>query len=237
MNKRLLSRQATLEYLEKLKGVPGRAAGFCLPPNLPREETQGVCKLGEIPEDIHPHLIKMAAGSRTGCYVFWSAAEKCLVVPPFPAVEKQVQPLDMELVRSQLQKDLTIALVLIRLGSYAIGVSRGEKLLTSKVGTGLVHGRHRQGGSSSHRFERHRDKQMETFFNRVCEHARYHPAVPEILPLFTEADGAGAAAAAGNSRPAPGSAGKLGPARMVQHGCNVLAPAAYISLNPEGYPR
>ena len=44
--------------------------------------------------------------------------------------------------------------------------------MTSKVGTGLVHARHRQGGSSSHRFERHRLKQMETFFTNVCEHAR-----------------------------------------------------------------
>ena len=159
-----------MEYLESLKGVPGKAAAFCLPPNLAPEATQGVCKLGEIPEDVHPHLIKLAAGSKTGCYVFWSAAQKCLVVPPFPAAAKQVQPLDMELIRTQLHQEFIIALVLIRLGSYAVGVSRGETLLTSKVGTGLVHGRHRQGGSSAHRFERHRDKQMETFFNRVCGH-------------------------------------------------------------------
>jgi hypothetical protein len=171
MKKRILNRQATLEYLESLAGVPGKAAAFCLPPRLAPDETQNVCKLGEIPQDIHPHLIKLAAGSRTGCYVFWSAAQKCLVVPPFPATEKQaVLPLDLAQVRTQLQKDLTIALVLVRLGSYAVGVSRGEKLLSSKVGTGLVHGRHRQGGSSSHRFERHRDKQIETFLNRVCEH-------------------------------------------------------------------
>ncbi|MGD0794201.1 MAG: acVLRF1 family peptidyl-tRNA hydrolase [Dehalococcoidales bacterium] len=171
MKKRILNRQATLEYLESLKGVPGKAAAFCLPPNLAPEETQGVCKLGEIPEDVHPHLIKLAAGSKTGCYVFWSAAQKCLVVPPFPATEKQaVQPLDLEQVRSQIERDLVIGLVLVRLGAYAVGVSRGEQLISSKVGTGLVHGRHRQGGSSAHRFERHRDKQIETFLNRVCEH-------------------------------------------------------------------
>jgi hypothetical protein len=171
MKKRILNRRATLEYLESLKGVPGKAAAFCLPPNLPPEQTEGVCKLGEIPEDVHPHVIKLAAGSKTGCYVFWSVAQKCLVVPPFSATEKQVvQPLDLEQVRSQIERDLTVALVLVRLGAYAVGVSRGEKLLTSKVGTGLVHGRHRQGGSSAHRFERHRDKQIETFLNRVCGH-------------------------------------------------------------------
>ena len=78
----------------------------------------------------------------------------------------------MALIRKQLEKEYVIALVLVRLGSYAVGVSSGEKLLVSKVGTGLVHGRHRQGGSSSHRFERHRDKQIETFLNRVCEHVQ-----------------------------------------------------------------
>lgn len=170
--KRTLSREKTLDYLKELAGVPGgKAAAFCLPPRLAPDETQGVCKLGDIPPDVHPHLVKLAAASRTGCYVFWSAGQKCLVVPPFPTTEKEtVQPLDLAHIRSQLENDLTIALVLVRLGSYAVGVSRGETLLASKVGTGLVHGRHRQGGSSAHRFERHRDKQIETFLNRVCEH-------------------------------------------------------------------
>jgi hypothetical protein len=169
---RMLTRAKTLDYLKELAGMPGgKAVTFCLPPHLPQEETQGVCKLGDIPPDVHPHLIKLAAGSRTGCYVFWSAKQKCLVVPPFPTTEKQVtKSLDMASIRSRLENDLVIALVLVRLGSFALGVCEGEKLLTSKVGTGLVHGRHRQGGSSAHRFERHRDKQIETFLNRVCGH-------------------------------------------------------------------
>ena len=60
----------------------------------------------------------------------------------------------------------------MRLGAYAIGVCMGDKLVTSKVGTGLVHGRHRQGGSSAHRFERHRDKQIEYFLTRAGQRAR-----------------------------------------------------------------
>jgi hypothetical protein len=172
LKKRLLNRTKTLDYLKELASAPGGKAGsFCLPPELPAEETQAVCRLGDIPSDVHPHLVKLAAGSRTGCYVFWSAEQKCLVVPPFPTTEKKVtRPVDLAQIRSQLENDLMIALVLVRLGSFALGVCEGEKLLTSKVGTGLVHGRHRQGGSSAHRFERHRDKQIETFLNRVCEH-------------------------------------------------------------------
>ena len=172
MKKRVLNRTATLAYLDALTGVPGgKTVTYCLPPHFSPDEMQGVCKEGDIPPDVHPQLIKLAAGSKTGCYVFWSTGQKCLVIPPFPTTEKQaVQPLDLAQLRSQLEHDQLIALVLIRLGSYAIGVARGDKLLTSKVGTGLVHGRHRQGGSSAHRFERHRDKQIETFLNRVCEH-------------------------------------------------------------------
>ncbi|MCD6453585.1 MAG: hypothetical protein J7K77_04805 [Dehalococcoidales bacterium] len=79
---------------------------------------------------------------------------------------------DTQPVCHQLQSNLRIALVLIRLGAYAIGISEGEKLITSKVGTGLIHSRHRQGGSSERRFARHRDKQIEAFFIRVCNHAR-----------------------------------------------------------------
>jgi hypothetical protein len=170
--KRTLDRTKTLEYLQGLAGVSGgKPITLCLPPRLSSDEVQGVCKAGDIPEDVHPHLIKLAAGSKTGCYVFWSVGQKCLVMPPFPTPEKQaVQPLDLAQLRSSLERDQVIALVLIRLGAYAVGVSRGETLISSKVGTGLVHGRHRQGGSSSHRFERHRDKQIETFLNRVCEH-------------------------------------------------------------------
>jgi len=171
--RRLLNRTKTLDYLKDLAGVPGKAATFCLPPNLSPNETRGVCQMGDIPEDIHAHFIKLAAGSKTGCYVFWSAGQKCLVVPAFPTAATQItQTLDLAQIRAQLEKELVIALVLVRLGSYAIGVSKGETLLTSKVGTGLVHGRHRQGGSSAHRFERHRDKQIESFMTRVCKHAR-----------------------------------------------------------------
>ena len=172
--KRILNRAKTLDYFREIAGTHGgKAAAFCLPPHLSPNETQGVCKLGDIPPDIHPHLIKLAAGSKTGCYVFWSAGQKCLILPSFPTTEKQVTASpDLAQIRSQLEKDLVIAVVLVRLGSYAVGVSRGETLITSKVGTGLVHGRHRQGGSSAHRFERHRDKQIEYFLTRVCQHAR-----------------------------------------------------------------
>ena len=100
---------------------------------------------------------------------------KYLVLPPFPVAEKYIAGgYEVAPLRALLQRDFTVAVVLVRLGAYAVGVCQGEKLVSSKVGTGLVHGRHRQGGSSQHRFERHREKQIEYFLTRVCTHAREH---------------------------------------------------------------
>jgi peptide chain release factor subunit 1 len=111
--------------------------------------------------------------SPNGAVIFWGGNQKTLIIPPFP-IRDTVTLAGFETghLQAMLEQDYIIGIVLIRLGSYGIGVCKGDKLINSKVGTGLVHARHRQGGSSSHRFERHRDKQMESFFNRVCEHAR-----------------------------------------------------------------
>jgi hypothetical protein len=52
-----------------------------------------------------------------------------------------------------------VGVVLVRLGGYAAGVFDGERLIASKVGSRLVHGRSAAGGWSQHRFARRRDKQ------------------------------------------------------------------------------
>jgi peptide subunit release factor 1 (eRF1) len=118
-------------------------------------------------------MYDICTASPNGAVVFWGGKQKKLIVPPFP-IRDTVTLAGFETghLEAMLKQDYTIGIVLIRLGYYGIGVCKGDKLIASKVGTGLVHARHRQGGSSSHRFERHRDKQMETFFIRVCEHAR-----------------------------------------------------------------
>ena len=98
-----------------------------------------------------------------------------LVIPPAPMPEDyHAGHLCPDGLVKLLTRDFLTAVVLVRLGRYAVAVAHGEKLVTSKVGSGLVHGRHRQGGSSANRFARHREKQIETFFTRICIHAREH---------------------------------------------------------------
>ncbi len=174
MKRRILSRTAMLEFLDALAAAQGgEAVSIYLPPRLPAAELGKALKEIVSEPDISIQLSRLANDSQTGGVIFWSPGKKCLVLPPFPVTGRYTaQSLDIARLRSQLSRDYRIGLVLVRLGAYAIGVCAGEKIIGSKVGTGLVHGRHRQGGSSAHRFERHRDKQIESFLIRVCRHAR-----------------------------------------------------------------
>ncbi len=168
-----LSRGRLLHLLEELSARPAEMASLYLPPGSPRINIEGLLEtildIKTAPED----LAGIMAESPAGAVLFWGPHHHYLILPPFPIREERVSGVcEIEPLRSLLQKDYIFGLVLVRLGAYGTGVVRGEMLHSSKVGTGLVHARHRQGGSSAHRFERHREKQMETFFTRVCGHVR-----------------------------------------------------------------
>jgi len=160
-------------FLDELETAGGAARSLYLPPGLSPSELQNLLKeavgMPALPDD----LSRLAVSSATGAVIFWGVVRKCLVSPPFPVREKYLAAgYEVEPLRSLLKHDFKIALVLVRLGAYAIGLCQGESLIASKVGTGLVHGRHKKGGSSQHRFQRHREKQIEYFLTRVCSHAR-----------------------------------------------------------------
>jgi hypothetical protein len=174
LSRRILSRAKMLAFLGELEKTPGDGArSLYLPAGAPTTEV--AISLKEVPEppDVLGQLSELARSSKTGTVVFWSPERKYLILPPFPIAQKHLtRSLSTEQLRSLLSHDYTIALILVRLGAYAIGICHGEKLISSKVGTGLVHGRHKKGGSSQARFRRHRDKQIEYFLSRVCQRAR-----------------------------------------------------------------
>jgi hypothetical protein len=64
-----------------------------------------------------------------------------------------------------------VAVVLVRMGGYAVGVFEGERLVASKVGTRFVKGRHKKGGSSSNRFRRRRGEQERELVVAAAEEA------------------------------------------------------------------
>jgi len=164
-----------LSYLEELALKERSGVSLYLPPGV--ELTGAVDTMDRVSTvaDLPPDLDQLVARSQTGAVLFWGTASKCLILPPFPIAEGLVaESYDVGPLHSLLSQDFMVALVLVRLGAYSIGICQGTKLLDSKTGTGLVHSRHKKGGSSQARFARHREKQIEQFLNRVCVHAREH---------------------------------------------------------------
>jgi len=170
-----LARSRMPGFLEELDGGEGRAVSLYLPPGMPSASVGEALDRASVIHPVPDGMSEIVTGSAMGAVAFWGAARMCLVLPPFPVTEEYtadgyaVGPLC-----SLLSHDYMIALVLVRLGSFSVGVARGTVLLSSKAGTGVVHARHKKGGSSQARFARHREKQIETFLDRVCGHAREH---------------------------------------------------------------
>jgi peptide subunit release factor 1 (eRF1) len=172
-----------LRLLDMIETGIGPAASIYVPRGLSVSEV--VKTLAVVPDagQVSPDIAAEAVKSTTGTVLFWGEQQKYMIVPPFPVVEKMVSPgYDVEGLRHMLQQDRTIALVLVRLGSYAVGVFQNSTLLSSKVGTGLIHSRHKKGGSSQRRFERRRETQMHEFFKRVCQRAqeKIEPYIQQI---------------------------------------------------------
>jgi len=166
-----LSRDKMLEFLRGLEETAEPSAlSLYLPPGLPSSDIEnllGETDLQPLPEEI----IKAIVSSKSGAVLFRSDSQNHLILPPFPLSKKgafigyNIEPLSL-----LLESNYSIGLVLVHLGTYAIGISQGEKLISSKVGTGLIHGRHKKGGSSQQRFQRRRQNQIREFLDRVCGH-------------------------------------------------------------------
>jgi peptide subunit release factor 1 (eRF1) len=170
-----LSRLNMLDFLDELASTGGKAVSLYFPQGTGQGRIENL--LGKVFDTsaTPPGAAEAAAGSVMGAALFWSPTQTYLVLPPFPITEEYVtNGNDVASLRSLLSRDLLIGLVLVRLGAYSVGICRGTELLESKTGTGLVHARHKKGGSSQARFARHREKQIEQFLIRVCGHVREH---------------------------------------------------------------
>jgi peptide subunit release factor 1 (eRF1) len=164
-----------LDFLDELAATEGKAISLYISQGTPQARVENL--LGKVfaATAIPPGVAEVTTGSGMGAALFYSPLQMYLVMPPFPLSGEYVTSgYDVGPLRSLLVQDFLIALVLIRLGAYSIGICRGTQLLDSKTGTGLVHARHKKGGSSQARFARHREKQIEQFLTRVCSHVREH---------------------------------------------------------------
>jgi Actinobacteria/chloroflexi VLRF1 release factor len=99
-----------------------------------------------------------------------AAGETITVRPPIGlAHEGEYEVVRLEPLFEALAADHVVAVLLVRLGGYAVGVFDGERLVASKVGSRFVKGRHKKGGSSSGRFRRRREEQARALIEEAAE--------------------------------------------------------------------
>jgi len=164
-----------LHALRWLENMSGQDVVFTLyvKPGMGMAEIEKMLAQALDRGEMRSMLAEKAADSPTGAAVLYLMGKGFVIWPPFPLAGRDLcHGFEPGPLRSMLEKDWKLGLVMVRLGRYSIGVFKGNKLLAGKAGTGLVHARHHQGGSSANRFARHREKQMEYFFTRIEGHAR-----------------------------------------------------------------
>ena len=126
-----------------------------------------------ISQSLEGDLLNIIRKSETGGVIVWTLDKSLLIVPPFPISEdKSFEKLEITPLNGLLFEDVTVGVILLRLGRYSVGVFCGEELLTHKSGTRYVKGKNRAGGSSQRRFERIRLKQIREIYDKTCEVAR-----------------------------------------------------------------
>lgn len=112
-----------------------------------------------------------------GCTVYAEGAativhgdETIRVVPPFGLEhDGEYERVELAPLLDALGHDHMVAVLLVRLGGFAVGVFDGEQLVASKVGARFVKGRHKKGGSSSNRFRRRREEQARALIEQAAD--------------------------------------------------------------------
>ena len=104
-----------------------------------------------------------------------------LIAPPFPVSETYLA-LDWDdgPLRSILDGDFTVGVVLVRLGRFSVAVFRGGELVEAKTDSRYVKGKHHAGGTSQLRYTRVRDGQIRRLYDKVCEEVKGRLAPPGI---------------------------------------------------------
>lgn len=99
-----------------------------------------------------------------------SEAGELVVRPPFGlAHHAEYDRVRVSPLLEEIAEDHVVAVLLVRLGGYAVGVFEGERLVASKVGSRFVKNRHKKGGSSSNRFRRRREEQADALVREAAE--------------------------------------------------------------------
>jgi len=177
MEQVVLIRSRLLQLLDQFHGESQDCITVYLTQDsLDRQAKEMRSQSEAIPEEVREVLkeqsiLQAAERYKSGLVLIRSTGENGLVVlPPFDIVEDRVSrgTVDTSPLRRLLERERLIGVVLVNWGSYAVGVFQGNKLVSSKVGTGHIHKRHKKGGSSQKRFARRTEEQKNEFLGRAA---------------------------------------------------------------------
>jgi len=114
-------------------------------------------------------LLSQLGQSENGYVVFRREANFEVVEPCFPIpMDAIMEGQDALLLEDIFLESRTIAVILLRLGRYAVAVLNGEELIATKTEGRHVKNRHRAGGSSQRRFERSRERLIRELYDKTC---------------------------------------------------------------------
>ena len=124
-------------------------------------------------------ILDAAANARqpsdTGIALFLTPERTVAIRPPFPLeVDVTASGFAPEPLTAIYDSRPLVGVVLLRMGRYAVGVIRGDKLVSTKTDHRYVKRRHRAGGSSQRRFMRSRDRLVRELYDKTCRIAREH---------------------------------------------------------------
>ena len=115
-------------------------------------------------------VIRTVGKSDTGVAVFIGQGRAVAICPPFPLrADARHDGADASPLLRLLNTEYTVGIVLLRLGRYAVGVLRGDRLLASKTATRYMKNRHRAGGQSQRRFQRSRERLIRELYDKTCQ--------------------------------------------------------------------
>ncbi len=117
--------------------------------------------------------LRAAGASDTGVALFLGADKAIAVCPPFPlASDADFAGANISPLTRLTRRQFVVGVILLRLGRYAVGVVRGDRLAASKTESRYVKNRHRAGGQSQRRFERSRERLIRELYDKTCQTAR-----------------------------------------------------------------
>ena len=167
------SRRRTLSLLRDLEEQGWCRQTLYLRPGLDGLSSGGLSAEPSATQRLRDELRRKLGDGDTGLALFLGWDRALAIVPPLPltadSAHEGAGP--SRLVR-MLGSDPLVGVVLLRLGRYAVGALRGDRLIASKTGSRYVKSRHRAGGSSQRRFARSRERLIRELFDKACEVTR-----------------------------------------------------------------